>query len=244
MVEHAALDGRGVFGAREAERDGGAGTDRGGDIQVAMVESRTLLHSEDAVAALPREGSDPGGRFKADAVVPNGDVEPVRGRVDGHFDHGGVRVLLDVAERFLGDSKSSQFLVSRELARFTTGVESNVQTGALAEVFREPFEGREEAEVIEHSRAEVASHATEVGDGIFGDGAQGACRGGDLVVVTEFGEDEVEATAEAGECLGGAIMQFAGEPESFVFLGVGDLLGVGGEDLPTDVVEFLVFETD
>jgi hypothetical protein len=67
------------------------------------------------------------------------------------------------------------------------------------------------------------SHAPEVCDCFFGDGAERASGSGDVVVVTEFGEDD-EATAKAGGGLGGAIVHFASEAAAFVFLGVGDLV--------------------
>src|ERR1700694_1684366 len=125
------------------------------DLEPALLQLGPLPHRDQTEVACAVEAGLDGGDVHPDAVVADHSADTLRLEADHHLNHGSVRMLAGVAQRFLDDPEQGGLECPRKPRLLADDAELDVDGRALAEFLHELPQRRYQAEIVERHRAEV-----------------------------------------------------------------------------------------
>ena len=208
MRHHESLTGKGEFHGY-----GGSFTGARADAELAAQVMHAFFHAYQAQAA------DTAG-VEAVAVVFDGQQNFRSFLAD--FDHHFVRlgVAGAVVERFLDDAIDAGLVGIGELAGVFIGGDFDAQSGAFGDFAGLPFERGNQAQIVQHRRAQEQAHIADDVDAGFGQALDGFDVAADFSGVRRDARGGVAGfDQERGEGLAHLIVQFAGDAAALLLLG-------------------------
>ena len=180
---------------------------------IVPASSHALFYASQAkTAAAPR-------RIEPDAVVADGDRQPIVIPGHAHADRARVRVSHAIGQRLLDRAKHAGPIAIGQGLQVAARVEIHVDAVPVTHVANEPFEGGLEAEIVEHARAKPEGEIAHRPEHLIDQPAALGDRGSDVPVAAEPRPfDAAKLHPQRREHLGHVVMQLAREVPPLLLL--------------------------